>query len=89
VNHTDIEYQDGTQQVHAGPWSEARELADRAGLDHREDAGGCYPVESPRDLSADVAEPGRKGHGGQQQPVGNLHRGRGLLRSVLSSAPWR
>jgi hypothetical protein len=31
VDHIVIEYQDGTQQVHAGPWSEARELADRAG----------------------------------------------------------
>jgi hypothetical protein len=37
VDHIVIEYQDGTQQVHAGPWSEARELADRAGLEHRED----------------------------------------------------
>jgi hypothetical protein len=31
------EFEDGTQQVHEGPWSEARELAHRAGLEHRED----------------------------------------------------
>jgi hypothetical protein len=37
VDHIVIEYHDGSQQVHAGPWSEARELAYRAGLDHRED----------------------------------------------------
>jgi hypothetical protein len=37
VDHIVIEHADGTQQVHAGPWSEARELAHRAGLDHRED----------------------------------------------------
>jgi hypothetical protein len=32
-----IEFADGETQAHEGPWSEARELADRAGLDHRED----------------------------------------------------
>ena len=32
-----IEYSDGETQSHEGPWSEARELADRVGLDHRED----------------------------------------------------
>ena len=32
-----IEYSNGETQTHEGPWSEARELADRAGLDHRED----------------------------------------------------
>jgi hypothetical protein len=32
-----IEYDDGETQSHEGPWSEARELANRAGLDHRED----------------------------------------------------
>jgi hypothetical protein len=37
VDHIVIEYHDGSQQVHAGPWSEARELAYLARLDHRED----------------------------------------------------
>jgi hypothetical protein len=32
-----IEYADSSQQVHEGAWSEGRELAHRAGLDHRED----------------------------------------------------
>jgi hypothetical protein len=32
-----IEFDDGETQTHERPWSEARELADRAGLDHRED----------------------------------------------------
>ena len=32
-----IEYADGSQQVHEGAWSEGREMAHRAGLDHRED----------------------------------------------------
>ncbi len=32
-----IEYADGSQQVHEGAWSEGREVAHRAGLDHRED----------------------------------------------------
>ena len=32
-----IEYSDGETQSHEGAWSEARELADRVGLDHRED----------------------------------------------------
>jgi hypothetical protein len=32
-----IEFDNGETQTHEGPWSEARELADRAGLEHRED----------------------------------------------------
>jgi hypothetical protein len=32
-----IEFDDGETQTHEGPWSEARELAYRAGLDERED----------------------------------------------------
>jgi hypothetical protein len=32
-----IEYGDGSQQAHEGAGSEGREMAQRAGLDHRED----------------------------------------------------
>jgi hypothetical protein len=36
VEHSD-EFADGERQVHHGMWAKAREVAERAGLDHRED----------------------------------------------------
>ena len=59
-----IEYSDGETQSHEGPWSEARELADRVGLDHREDGTALDP------LGATRTDPPRRGR--RRGPVGLL-----------------
>ena len=47
-----IEFDDGETQTHEGPWSEARELADRAGLDHRR---GRHPLDPLGTARSNVA----------------------------------
>ena len=63
-----IEYADGSQQVHEGAWSEGREMAHRAGLDHRGGRPGrCHPLEPARAPDPTRTSPPAGGAGGDQQ----------------------
>ena len=68
-----IEYADGSQQVHEGAWSEGREMAHRAGLDHRRTARSVSPVGAgaPPEFRGRTSSPAGGAVGGQQRPSVN------------------
>ena len=86
------EYADGSQQVLEGPWSEGRELAHRAGLEHREDgpvgvtrAGANAPPDRQQE---NVAEPGAE-RGRRPAAALGAHRPGGPLRAAGAAGQTR